>query len=637
MSAANTQIKQLQQVYAEWSTKAAEIILSARVRQSAVGAQRKQSFNLGIPELFNIRTTQVIAKPDFFEALRSLEIEFSLPEDDASKNAPKADLPTADKDVAPPASQSDLVERWTFTFLPVQQERHLAAPDRRNQTLVRKLCVTLRSLLCFTRLLPAYAFYRDQRGPALRWQFCDLAGPTTSRQSQELITKEFVCLPSSIGTLKLSVSHRKDLSSLPAAAPLDMVTTYGNFAVEEGYVAHRDPQAVHSSAGPRWHSTSPRLSLDREVESSSGGWLGGRERARSRQQSDDSTYSQNSAKQDQYMHSDRAVASSMPGTIQVSDAYTESRTTHIKGGTSASVGYTESRSYSLEKKSASRSVSPAGSLKSACSVQDLCIPLTSQSPPLRPRTPPHQLPGVSGLDSSKESPLMSAQTAPTTSLPPLMAPDNQESSGSQPSKTDKMVSRGNEDEGEICLFGMSDDEKGSEGEEHQGQNDDGNLFAAEDAAAFDTETPSRPSENISAMFSPLIQELNPLTAGSPRSHDSGSARGSPPVSGFHSPSSTPLQDEVPPPIVVMNRDRTPAFGTGGAATSWQDGGEDSSKQELGAANDLLSRMGDLISTLQHRKPMQITQLEISQEEILSQLDHFRELAQQMEKKGMPRR
>mmetsp|Transcript_108039 Transcript_108039/g.301266 ORF Transcript_108039/g.301266 Transcript_108039/m.301266 type:complete len:740 (-) Transcript_108039:51-2270(-) len=229
MSAAVVQARHLQKVYIEWCVKAAEIILASRIDDPGVAAESplptSASFNLKVPEIFDVRS-EMVARPEFFQlkTQRSFQVEIYM-------------------GVPPEAGEDEvgqLLERWTFTFFPAHPEP--SVPDRCNQTLVRKLSVTLRSLLCFTRLLPAYALCRGSRGANPRhWRFRVEAWPPTSRATlaQELSTQDFVSLQSSVGTLRLSVSQRKDLKSMPASGPFRSTVAIGSqldpIEVEESY------------------------------------------------------------------------------------------------------------------------------------------------------------------------------------------------------------------------------------------------------------------------------------------------------------------------------------------------------------------------------------------------------------------
>jgi len=289
---AQQQVEQIRKVYNEWCVKAAEIILESRVETPGLAEARPPppttAFSLRVPEFFHVRD-EVIARPEFFSlrTQRSFQIEIflstaaveSMPGLRATtaraapgeKAAPPCGAAARTAGAGPsgpslePTCEADLlIERWTFTFFPAHPEP-MPASDRSNQILVKKLSVTLRSLLCFTRILPAYGVCR---GPcavagARRWRFrveawapkstspaggggAAASAPSSSTATagvEDLVTQEFVSLPSSVGTLRLSVAHRKDLRR-PAATGV-VESTFGakfdRIEVEEGYVAGADP------------------------------------------------------------------------------------------------------------------------------------------------------------------------------------------------------------------------------------------------------------------------------------------------------------------------------------------------------------------------------------------------------------
>eukprot|EP00913_Durusdinium_trenchii_P012821 g12038.t1 len=150
--------QQIQKVYSEWCVKAAEIILAARVDSPSGSPLRKSaSFNLQVPELFNVRG-EAIARPEFFQlrTQRSFQVEIYLSNEEDS------------------SEEGELLERWTFTFLPAPAHPEANQLDRHNQSLIRKLTVVLRTLLFFVRLQPAHGLCRGPNAPARRgrWVSC---------------------------------------------------------------------------------------------------------------------------------------------------------------------------------------------------------------------------------------------------------------------------------------------------------------------------------------------------------------------------------------------------------------------------------------------------------------------------------
>ncbi|CAK0860275.1 unnamed protein product [Prorocentrum cordatum] len=235
--APRAQVQAVQKVYSEWCVKATEIILASRVERPGPGDPSQQQAAVGatfqglkVQERFDVRKEDV-AQPEFFQ-LRSHR---SFQVDIFHSGTPRDRAGTAEEEEA-----SKFLERWTFSFFPAGAEP--IVPDRHNQMLVRKLNVTLRSLLCFTRLLPGHSFCRSMRGGQLHWRFHVEGWPPTARgpPAQELATQDFASLQSSIGALRLSVSHRKELKAPPAGVQFKGTSGYSaqgdQIEVEEGYV-----------------------------------------------------------------------------------------------------------------------------------------------------------------------------------------------------------------------------------------------------------------------------------------------------------------------------------------------------------------------------------------------------------------
>lgn len=178
-------------------------------------------------------------------------------------------------------------------------------------------------------------------------------------------------------------------------------------------------------------------------------------------------------------------------------------------------------------------------------------------------------------------------------------------------------------EGEICMFGMDDEDK-SEDEDIMERNvvasaimegGDGGAFAnlsgQLDAAKLglgelDFDGSSQPSsrkasgeENAKKMLSPLIAQLNPFLK--------------PPSMDLPPPAGEPLGpgEEAESPSLA------PAS-TSGAAEPAQK-----------AVHVLLEEMGDLVCQLQKRQELAIVQQEASPEELLQRLEHFREVGKRL--------
>eukprot|EP00930_Biecheleria_cincta_P036943 TRINITY_DN25325_c0_g1_i2.p1 TRINITY_DN25325_c0_g1~~TRINITY_DN25325_c0_g1_i2.p1 ORF type:complete len:347 (+),score=78.98 TRINITY_DN25325_c0_g1_i2:802-1842(+) len=192
--------------------------------------------------------------------------------------------------------------------------------------------------------------------------------------------------------------------------------------------------------------------------------------------------------------------------------------------------------------------------------------------------------------------------------------------GSAASSIDGMA---HHSEGEICMFGMDDEDK-SEDEDIMERNvvasaimegGDGGAFAnlsgQLDAAKlglgdFDFDGSSQPSsrkasgeEHSRKMLSPLIAQLNPFLK--PPSMDLPPAAGEPLGPGEEAES-----------LAIA-----PAS-TSGAVEPAQK-----------AVHVLLEEMGDLVCRLQRRQELAIVQQEASPEELLQRLEHFREVGKRL--------
>jgi len=163
-----------------------------------------------------------------------------------------------------------IIERWLFSFLTAQGD----TSEQKNRTLTRKLCVGLRSLLCYTRLLPGYSIFRrsllekssQERGPSyIQAHHTRMDEETQFDENPVLQSKqEFLLLPSSIGTLRLRVSvNRFSSASDPDVKQHSKLLHI--IEVEEGYVekevdGERDLWKVRTGsegAAPSVCSTTP--------------------------------------------------------------------------------------------------------------------------------------------------------------------------------------------------------------------------------------------------------------------------------------------------------------------------------------------------------------------------------------------
>lgn len=252
--------QKIQRVYSEWCAKAAEIILASRVEDPDPGGDSRGSsfsFNLRIAELFSVRKEATIAKAEFFQlkTQRSFQLEIFL---GGAGEEEEGSAASADE---------QLLERWTFTFFPAANPEP-GASDRSNATLVRKMSVTLRSLLCFTRMLPAHAFCKGGANGPRRWRFRVEAWPPSksSAAQEEAISppQEFASLQSSVGTLRLSVSQRKDLQAPPQQQQLGTARSSGvsgwqieQIDLQEGYFAA--PEVANQTAAAAAPAATPAV------------------------------------------------------------------------------------------------------------------------------------------------------------------------------------------------------------------------------------------------------------------------------------------------------------------------------------------------------------------------------------------
>lgn len=190
--------------------------------------------------------------------------------------------------------------------------------------------------------------------------------------------------------------------------------------------------------------------------------------------------------------------------------------------------------------------------------------------------------------------------------------------------------------GEFCMFGMSDDEDevATDDDDEQIERNvvastiqqGGGAFAATSGCALSLERlglvgldlepeplprPPRQSTGSEApscsspLLSPLIAGLNPFLS--------------------------PLRLDLPPPglapgqVAAGDADEAPGCFLGPAASDSMIAANAGSGEAGVDVHHLLVEMGDLVCKLQQRQPLAITSLEVSPEELLSRLAHFRQL------------
>eukprot|EP00928_Gymnodinium_smaydae_P074288 TRINITY_DN57351_c0_g1_i1.p1 TRINITY_DN57351_c0_g1~~TRINITY_DN57351_c0_g1_i1.p1 ORF type:complete len:769 (-),score=128.65 TRINITY_DN57351_c0_g1_i1:104-2410(-) len=248
--------RQIQQVYSEWCVKAAEIVLASRIETGSYSDQQSSSsFNLKIPEPFGVRGEQ-IARPDFFQqkSQRCFLIEIYAVRDDPSNVGKSSEGQEDDRTEA--TEDIQVLERWSFTFSNAQSEPALASLDHCDQTLIQKMSITLRSLMCFVRILPAYASSRSAKDATKRRWRCRVeaaravsSANRSASTKDDFVSQDFTSVPSSLGTLRLTVSQWSGLLPAATSSPVAAnATTFGSqleqLEVEEEYVAGVDKGSI---------------------------------------------------------------------------------------------------------------------------------------------------------------------------------------------------------------------------------------------------------------------------------------------------------------------------------------------------------------------------------------------------------
>ena len=615
--------QQVQKVYSEWCVKAAEIILAARVASPDCGSgtlRKSSSFNLQVPEVFNVRS-EAIARPEFFQlrTQRSFQVEIYLNEEDGD-------------------GEGALLERWTFTFLPAPAYPEANQMERHNASLIRKLTVVLRTLLFFVRLQPAHGICRGQNAPARCHRFRVEAWPPASRAPSpvELVSQDFVTLQSTVGTLRLSVSQRKDLKSISSAGPLKGVAAISSqterIEMEEGFFAVTEsPSRPEADLAPeRVPGRLDKISEEPEV----------------RYGEDGTPLAQTGAAGSVLPAETNPGASSSVRAESTSSVQAERGTASSTQPTNLS----SAAGHPSTSASSSRSMTPMGTPGST-PLQGPVEPGPGLSSPAVERSLSSTDPSLQGGYEDKMA-LTSSEGAEDlntfwmSNLPEWGRRRGRSLDGShgtgtsrsvspeapsrQPSTGDLQSSRGrgwsgsvsstgaapreqNPGEGEICLFGMSSDEEDKDAasdDDHLDRNvvasaimegGGGGAFATAsrmDAAKLgfpDFESDGQPSisrrnsdsqgASPKAMFSPLIAQLNPFQ---------------------------------PPSMDLPEAEATVGDEAAGNASV--------QAQETSVAQ-LVEEMGDLVCRLQQRQELQIVSEEVRPEDLFRRLENFREFAE----------
>lgn len=134
----------------------------------------------------------------------------------------------------------------------------------------------------------------------------------------------------------------------------------------------------------------------------------------------------------------------------------------------------------------------------------------------------------------------------------------------------------------------------------------------------------------SPLLSPLIAQLNPFTPplGVRRAPELPWAEELPPA-GDYSTGRLFGHGPAPDRLSVGSNDCAVGAADSGGSAAVMDTAEDDSEAasaQTDAQTRLLVEMGDLVCKLQERRELSITSLEVSNEEMLSRLAHFRDLA-----------
>jgi hypothetical protein len=213
----------------EWIIKAIETIVAARVHIRDPG-KPSRTFALVLAEKTPARE-KCAPSAAFFTEAEQIRVEVLL--------------------------QGRVVEAWSFAFQAARDTR--MNNERSDQGLLRKLSLSLRTLMSFVRILPANDFFRAWTLD-YRMRIVDVAngdvdavalGPVSTASSprgppeDNLATsgsQDFVAITSSLGTLRLVVSYAQGLTA-PSEAPLPP----SGIKLDETYVGRGRASTVSSS------------------------------------------------------------------------------------------------------------------------------------------------------------------------------------------------------------------------------------------------------------------------------------------------------------------------------------------------------------------------------------------------------
>mmetsp|Transcript_69146 Transcript_69146/g.165822 ORF Transcript_69146/g.165822 Transcript_69146/m.165822 type:complete len:658 (-) Transcript_69146:29-2002(-) len=164
--------------------------------------------------------------------------------------------------------EAKVQERWSFSFSPASPDQ--GTPERHNQTVVRKLCVSLRTLMCFTRTLPADSACRNGILSERHWRCRVQDEFEVEPLGSDWTTQEFAVVGSGLGSLRLCVSYRQDLrvkvsngtDHASHANSMLLGSQTDDMEVEEGYVNLLDPPPPPPPPSPPAASHSSPRTVD---------------------------------------------------------------------------------------------------------------------------------------------------------------------------------------------------------------------------------------------------------------------------------------------------------------------------------------------------------------------------------------
>jgi len=232
--------KALRKVYEEWCVKAGEVILGSRVTHSSGSYATKMNASFGIVSLTTKHGVRSVldaqGSQSFFSGEQGVAIDVLNPVDKETVR---------------------VIERWRFSFTPPSSQGEYSAI--KDKTIMRRLATGIRSLLSYSRLLPAYSVFRLAHVDKMKQQ--TIPHTHTIRMDTDAVfnnnpipgckDEEFICFASSVGTLRLLVSHVQNPHGLQHAdGSTKQASLTEELKFEEGYVEKK----VEDSERKRWGS-----------------------------------------------------------------------------------------------------------------------------------------------------------------------------------------------------------------------------------------------------------------------------------------------------------------------------------------------------------------------------------------------